>query len=295
VTQSGGAPRHAPQYDRSQGKNADGGACHRVGGQSEVMFAPAATFSSPRKHAFARSRRNVGAFCLAGLHRPRSAAANYDASSALASEAGVARWYDPSTAQFMSLDPLVAETGQPYGYANENPVNQADPTGLGGGSGCNTPGNQELKNYCNSQAHQMPKPNLNSPGPCPAQQNLCDTPDYAGGEGGVCLGGELVTPFGGIVLQVCAVGGIQSGVTFTHAWGSRVRGLAAGAGVSGFTSNAQCVQQLGGPFHAIGGSVGPIEGSHATGGGVTVYGYGLGVSLPGGVYDTTTNTNRHAD
>ncbi len=42
-----------------------------------------------------------------------------------------ARVYDPSTAQFLSVDPLKATTGAPYYYAGDNPLNEADPTGLG--------------------------------------------------------------------------------------------------------------------------------------------------------------------
>ncbi|HEX9967958.1 MAG TPA: RHS repeat-associated core domain-containing protein [Solirubrobacterales bacterium] len=41
-----------------------------------------------------------------------------------------ARTYDPVTAQFVSVDPLVAKTGEPYGYAADNPVNASDPAGL---------------------------------------------------------------------------------------------------------------------------------------------------------------------
>ena len=41
-----------------------------------------------------------------------------------------AREYDPSTAQFLSVDPIVAVTQAPYNYAGDNPVNLADPTGL---------------------------------------------------------------------------------------------------------------------------------------------------------------------
>src|ERR1700685_2420539 len=42
-----------------------------------------------------------------------------------------ARVYDPATAQVLTGDPLAALTGEPYAYANDNPVNEADPTGLG--------------------------------------------------------------------------------------------------------------------------------------------------------------------
>ncbi|HZE17254.1 MAG TPA: RHS repeat-associated core domain-containing protein, partial [Mycobacterium sp.] len=42
----------------------------------------------------------------------------------------VHRYYDPSTAQFLSQDPLVAQTGEPYAFAGDNPDNAADPFGL---------------------------------------------------------------------------------------------------------------------------------------------------------------------
>jgi hypothetical protein len=42
----------------------------------------------------------------------------------------VARWYDPGTGQFVSVDPELAETDQPYAYAGDDPVNGSDPSGL---------------------------------------------------------------------------------------------------------------------------------------------------------------------
>jgi hypothetical protein len=51
----------------------------------------------------------------------------------------IGRYYDPGTGQFLNVDPMVAETGQPYAYAEDDPVDSADPTGLrttpGGGIG----------------------------------------------------------------------------------------------------------------------------------------------------------------
>ena len=41
-----------------------------------------------------------------------------------------ARWYDPATGQFTSVDALVTLTGQPYSYAGGDPVNGSDPNGL---------------------------------------------------------------------------------------------------------------------------------------------------------------------
>jgi RHS repeat-associated protein len=40
------------------------------------------------------------------------------------------RSYDPATAQFLSVDPLDAITGERYSYAGDNPLNNGDPTGL---------------------------------------------------------------------------------------------------------------------------------------------------------------------
>jgi len=42
----------------------------------------------------------------------------------------IGRYYDPATGQFLSVDPLVDETGQPYAYTGDDPVNAVDPTGL---------------------------------------------------------------------------------------------------------------------------------------------------------------------
>jgi RHS repeat-associated protein len=41
-----------------------------------------------------------------------------------------ARVYDPTTAQFLTVDPMVRYTRAPYNYANDNPLNYADPSGL---------------------------------------------------------------------------------------------------------------------------------------------------------------------
>lgn len=42
----------------------------------------------------------------------------------------VHRYYDPGTGQFVSVDPLVDETGQAYTYTGDDPVNGVDPLGL---------------------------------------------------------------------------------------------------------------------------------------------------------------------
>jgi RHS repeat-associated protein len=42
----------------------------------------------------------------------------------------VNRYYDPTTGQFLNVDPMVKQTGQPFSYSGDDPVNAKDPTGL---------------------------------------------------------------------------------------------------------------------------------------------------------------------
>ena len=50
------------------------------------------------------------------------------------SEAGLQyplpRYYDPATQQFLTVDPLLAQTDQAYAYAGGSPTNATDPSGL---------------------------------------------------------------------------------------------------------------------------------------------------------------------
>lgn len=41
-----------------------------------------------------------------------------------------ARYYDPATAQFMTVDPIVGVTGNPYAYTAGDPLDHSDPLGL---------------------------------------------------------------------------------------------------------------------------------------------------------------------
>ena len=52
------------------------------------------------------------------------------AGATLESDYLVERYYDPATGQFLTVDPLVDETGQAYAYAGNDPVNGTDPNGL---------------------------------------------------------------------------------------------------------------------------------------------------------------------
>ncbi len=53
--------------------------------------------------------------------------------SASALDRTINRYYDPTTDQFLSVDPKVAVTNQPYVFTNDNPLNATDPLGLSGG------------------------------------------------------------------------------------------------------------------------------------------------------------------
>ncbi len=41
------------------------------------------------------------------------------------------RVYDPATAQFLTIDPALPTTNEPYAYTEDNPLDHADPTGRG--------------------------------------------------------------------------------------------------------------------------------------------------------------------
>jgi RHS repeat-associated protein len=42
----------------------------------------------------------------------------------------IGRYYDPTTGQFLTRDPMVITTRDPYGYVGDNPLNRTDPRGL---------------------------------------------------------------------------------------------------------------------------------------------------------------------
>ncbi len=52
-------------------------------------------------------------------------------SMTFASACSINRYYDPSTDSFLSVDPNVQQTDQPYVYTGDDPLNRTDPLGLG--------------------------------------------------------------------------------------------------------------------------------------------------------------------
>ena len=49
---------------------------------------------------------------------------------ATTNDSWIHRYYDPATGTFLSVDPLVGITGDPYGYVSGDPINGVDPLGL---------------------------------------------------------------------------------------------------------------------------------------------------------------------
>jgi RHS repeat-associated protein len=62
--------------------------------------------------------------------RSWSTASGLSQTTTFAFEGSINRYYDPATGEFLSVDPDVAETGQPYAYTDDDPVNAIDPDGL---------------------------------------------------------------------------------------------------------------------------------------------------------------------
>jgi len=142
-----------------------------------------------------------------------------------------ARVYDPATAQFLSVDPLEKLTRAPYNFAEDNPLNESDPTGLGNwlGLGIPSPGEVLL------------------PGGGSGQACIGGTISY----GGVSVGLEgcyVHTPHGeGITITPSATVGPGLGIN-----------VHAGAG----ESNACRPSEYGGPFCQLGGSAEFVTGGY---------------------------------
>jgi hypothetical protein len=99
-----------------------------------------------------RSFKNFGAedfstfesFPLFEHRSPWSASPITKCSRPCATTSVVNRYYDPTTDQFLSIDPDVATTDQPYVFTNDDPLNQIDPLGTAA-AGLMDGGSQTLK------------------------------------------------------------------------------------------------------------------------------------------------------
>ena len=184
------------------------------------------------------------------------------------------RYYDPATGQFLSVDPLVGLTGQPYSYAGNDPVNASDPSGLskcrhptsiwdtiGSVMDCLSKGDVggALSTVTTSALRTGATGIANSPD----GQALSVLSQTTGVSWGGCVGGSAYAGVG-VAEAICyyATPSGQSGFT--------VEGGAGGGGPFGANlligpsvSNAQNLSDLGGWFAYGGGSVG--EGPYSAG------------------------------
>ncbi len=65
------------------------------------------------------------------------------------------RYYDPSTDSFISVDPDVQSTYQPYVFVNDDPLNGTDPLGLSGQEILNEAGQAPCQGACPSMFTQI--------------------------------------------------------------------------------------------------------------------------------------------
>jgi RHS repeat-associated protein len=129
-----------------------------------------------------------------------------------------ARTYDPVTAQFLSVDPIVGVTGEPYNYAGSNPVNYGDPTGL----------------ECAGDPKKKSKAPLR----------------------GRCISISVGLPGEGTTFQGCVVvGDGEIGVTGTKGGGTNA-GWGASAGYGPLLTNGTTTSDLGKDFQYVGASGG---------------------------------------
>lgn len=97
---------------------------------TNVLTRRAPTRVGHRKLASGPSQRNVPTGLGRRAHSCRSAGRSIRSTWTCTVGATVARYYDPTTAQFLTRDPLEALTGAPFSYADDDPLDQTDPTGL---------------------------------------------------------------------------------------------------------------------------------------------------------------------
>jgi RHS repeat-associated protein len=129
-----------------------------------------------------------------------------------------ARYYDPSTAQFISRDPAVAMTRHPYAYVGDNPLNGTDPSGLCDwwDVGCHV-----------NEVHQW------------ASQNtavLESTAQLADTASEVMSGVAYACGIGAVVFSETGVGAVAGGACAATAAGLAIGSSAAAAGLHGLAA-----------------------------------------------------------
>ena len=187
----------------------------------------------------------------------------------------VARYYDPATGQFLSLDPDVAQTLAPFNYAGDDPVNEGDPSGLSPdqgqcasvatGYGAGPPTSQEVASLSAGGCNPDPTP---SPFPCPVNGT-----SLSGLFGAI---GNGLSDIGGFIGQSIAANGAQLLEIAGGAWIAAVGGdlcVAVSAGADVVTGGVAVLLTPGeivacGAVVGIGGAIAlqGVRGLHAASG-----------------------------
>lgn len=210
------------------------------------------------KHASGPSRRNVPTGPGRCRRLRRSTSPLVSSAGGCTVEATVARYYDPSTAQFLTRDPLEAETGEPYSYAGDDPIDNGDPSGLF----C-------LGDWCPSQSLQFAEGEVIGAGKFAwgTAQAVANPVGFAQGIGRACSSGyssegggldgalqcaDNLDPFSGFVNAFSACSSEQAGEDFGGSLAATAATLAGGAegdapgslGSTGRTTPMNITEQL---------------------------------------------------
>jgi RHS repeat-associated protein len=151
------------------------------------------------------------------------------------------RVYDPATAQFVTVDPLSKITRSLYGYAHDNPLNAADPTGLMAMSGNNSTG---LGGSCETSAEHLERlERLRRLKEQVARENAVERREIEEEHQALLegLGTKIVKAIGGCAAgsELGAFGGGAGGAALAGPPGGLIGALVGGAGgcaVGGLTT-----------------------------------------------------------
>ena len=171
-----------------------------------------------------------------------------------------ASWYDPSTGQFLSVDPDVEQTSQPYAYADDDPINATDPTGLCGSTsswgafwaGCGSDTVHTIASEVNNVIRTSP-----------VGLALDIDRQVTGHTVGMCVGGEIGVAK--VVSESLCYEATSSGQSCITESSGLTTGVGMGASLTGTMSSAQSCADLSGRFVGSAASVGPVAGSLAFG------------------------------
>ena len=159
-----------------------------------------------------------------------------------------ARYHDPTTGQFLSKDPLVTKTKEPYAYVADNPLNASDSSGLATGG------------LCLSAGVQL--------GPLFVGGSACVVADTHGNFGGTLTAGGGP----GCCLSASVTGGLQASnadTIYDLSGPFAEAGGCAGEGpvgcVSGFRGSDHCGRDISGGYLGVGAGGGFPAELHAGG------------------------------